>query len=254
MPCEDARVRVLLPEPRPEATLEEVYAYPPTGPWLRANMVASVDGAAVVEGSSRPLSSPADRRLIGALRALSDVVLVGAGTARSEGYRALVPNAVRRAQRAERGQPDAPVLAVVTSSCRLDPASPLFGREAPRTIVITTAEAAAGPGRPLAEVADVVATPGRQIDLRRALGALDDRGHRRMLCEGGPALLGRLADDDLLDELCLTISPHLTGAGAPGVLGPVRFQPPRRLSLLGVCEEDGWLFTRWLRGAVPVGG
>ena len=56
-----------------EADLAGLYAYP-AGPWLRANMVSSADGAAHLEGATSGVSSPTDRRLFALLRTLADVI------------------------------------------------------------------------------------------------------------------------------------------------------------------------------------
>ena len=48
------------------------------------------------------------------------------------------------------------------------------------------------------------------------MDALAERGHRRLLAEGGPRLLAQLIEASLVDELCLTIGPLLAGPGAPG--------------------------------------
>src|SRR5579862_8368186 len=76
------------------ASLAECYAYPGTDgrPWVRADMVASVDGAATLAGRSGGLSGAADREVFGLLRFLADVILVGAGTARAEGYQPVRPH------------------------------------------------------------------------------------------------------------------------------------------------------------------
>lgn len=67
--------------------LDEVYAVPRL-PWLRVNMVSSLDGAATGEsGRSGSLNNAADKQVFGHLRSLADVIVVGAGTARAEGYR-----------------------------------------------------------------------------------------------------------------------------------------------------------------------
>ena len=68
--------------------LATVYAYPHRldRPWVRANMVSSIDGAGSVDGHSAGLSSPPDKQIFALLRAQADVVLVGAGTARAEAY------------------------------------------------------------------------------------------------------------------------------------------------------------------------
>jgi riboflavin biosynthesis pyrimidine reductase len=71
--------------------LHELYAVPADradGPWLRVNMVSSVDGAATGEsGKSGSLNNAADKRVFDHLRSVADVIVVGAGTARVEGYR-----------------------------------------------------------------------------------------------------------------------------------------------------------------------
>ena len=46
-------------------------------------MVASVDGAISLDGRSQPISGATDWFLFGLQRALADVIVVGAGTARS---------------------------------------------------------------------------------------------------------------------------------------------------------------------------
>ena len=69
---------------------------PPRDTWLRLNLIASVDGSARgVDGTSETLSSKADRAVLGAIRSVSDVVLIGAATLRAEGY--LLPRRARLA-------------------------------------------------------------------------------------------------------------------------------------------------------------
>ncbi|MGW3318706.1 dihydrofolate reductase family protein, partial [Streptomyces fungicidicus] len=84
------------------AELAAAYAYPEPGPegrepWLRANMVSTLDGAAQHDGRSQPISCPADMRIFGVLRALADVVLVGAETARQHSSSASSPAALSAA-------------------------------------------------------------------------------------------------------------------------------------------------------------
>src|SRR6185436_3478876 len=66
--------------------LAELYAAP-ADPWLRVNMVATVDGAATGEtGRSGSINNAVDKLVYDQLRALADAIVVGAGTARIEGY------------------------------------------------------------------------------------------------------------------------------------------------------------------------
>ena len=109
------------------------------------------------------------------------------------------------------------------------------------TIVITTASA------PAAKVADVIVAGETEVDLAAALAALHERGLRRVNCEGGPHLLRDLVAAGLLDELCLSLSPLLTGPGA----GRITAGPPfgaRPMTLAGLLAEDGFLYCRYLTG------
>jgi riboflavin biosynthesis pyrimidine reductase len=238
-------VRALLPEPSADVDLPTAYAYPPDGPWVRANMVSSVDGAIAVRGRSGGLSSPGDKRVFAALRDLADVVLVAAGTVRAEGYGAVPATPERVARRRSLRRSDVPPIAVVTSSLALDPASALFVDAATPTLVVTTDRAAGERGAAFRDVADLVTTPGDRVDLAMAVRRLVERGLGRVLCEGGPSLLGQLAAADVLDELCLTLSARLvSGDASRCVTGPA-LDPPVPMRLAGLLEEDGTLFTRW---------
>src|SRR5205823_5681053 len=86
---------------------------------------------------------------------------------------------------------------------------------------IDGATAVAGVSGGLGGPADVIIAGARDVDLAAALGALAERGYARVLAEGGPTLNGQLVAAGLLDELCLTVSPLLTGGDAKRILaGP----------------------------------
>lgn len=224
----------LLPPDSGAPDLELLYAAPP-GPWLRLGMVGSLDGSAVVGGTSRGLSHAGDRAVFRVLRALADVVLVGAGTARAEAYGPVPLTAERRAARRARGQAEVPPVAVVTRT-GLARDSPLA---VPGTLLVTTARASVPPG------VEAVVAGAEQVDLASALDALRARGLRHVLCEGGPALAGALLAADLVDELCLTVSPHLVGGRGPYVLTSDS-ELDRRLALAHLLHDDGSLLGRWL--------
>lgn len=244
-------MRQLLPERGPELdepALAAVYAYPDTDRlWLRANMVASADGAAWVKGLSEGLSGRGDRRLFSLLRGLADVILVGAATARAEGYGPARPRPAWRELRA--GRPLSPPIAVVTRRLDLDLSDALF-TDAPasaRTIVITTESAPHDRRAAAAERADVVIAGAERVDPATALAALAERGHRRVLCEGGPRLLAQVAAAGALDELCLSVSPLLVSGDAARILAGPPLPEPRRLRLAHVLEDEGFLFLRYVR-------
>lgn len=252
-------MRMLLPVPADDlsdADLDAAYAWPggpERAPWLRANMVATADGAArSPDGRSATISSDADRRVFGRLRGLADVVLVGAGTARAEGYRPARVRPELAERRRTAGQTDVPAIALVSRSLDLDLGSDLLARAAVRTIVVTCASSDPELRGRLAETSDVIVAGEADVDLRAAVRALHERGLRRIHAEGGPHLLGDLASADLLDELLLTVSPLLAGgsydAGAPLsriLAGAPLPSAPRPLRLHHVLEEDGSLFLSY---------
>jgi riboflavin biosynthesis pyrimidine reductase len=235
-----------------DAAIAGLYAYPGQhgarpGPVVRANMVGSIDGAAAVDGLSGGLSSPGDRRVFWALRTLADVILVGAGTARAEGYHPTRIKAPWDSLGLREGRPAAPPLALVSRSLDLDPAAPLIAgapRDAP-TIVITCAASPADRRAALAAAADVIVAGDDSVDLKAALAALAGRGLTSILCEGGPRLLSEIIAGGLLSELCLTLAPVLVGPGPVRVLSGNPL-PAHRLSLAHLLEDDGTLFARYV--------
>ena len=244
-------MRQLLPPSGPadltDPDLAALYAYP-AGPWLRANMVSSADGAATLDGATAGLSAEGDRHVFALLRTLADVIVVGAATARAERY---AP--VRRPElwhHLRKGRTPTPPIAVVSARLDLDPESRLIASAPPhaRTIVITTDEAPPGRRADLAGRADIVVAGRQTVDLNVAAGALADRGYQRILAEGGPHLLAQIAAAGLLDELCLTIGPLLAGPG-PGriVAGALHVAKPLPLTLAHVLEDNGFLLCRYTR-------
>lgn len=242
-------MRRIYPTPADDVDLREAYAWPADRVWVRANMVASADGAATLEGRSGGLNNAADRDLFGFMRGQADAILVGAGTVRVEGYGPAKVRASQVADREAAGQAPQPPMAVLTRSGYLDVESPFFTAAVSRPIVVTTEHASASRRERLAAVADVITLPGEDADLAAVVGALAERGLRRILCEGGPASLAHLAADGRLDELCLTLSPLLVGGEAKRILDGSDLEPPVRLHLAQICEEEEFLFLRYVRRA-----
>jgi riboflavin biosynthesis pyrimidine reductase len=214
--------------------------------FLRANMVASADGAVSIDGRSGGLSGPADRMVFTVLRSLADLIVVGAGTVRAERYRPVQADEIWAGLRPA----DAPVpaIAVVTGRLDLDPDIQLLTAAAPgaQTIVITTAAASPERRAAIARCARVIEAGQDRLDLAGAVRALRELGYDSILTEGGPTLLGHLAEADLLDELCLTTSPVLAG-GQAGRIVDSPWPGAARLSLAHVLADDGFLFSRYLR-------
>ncbi|HEU5033634.1 MAG TPA: pyrimidine reductase family protein [Mycobacteriales bacterium] len=226
-------MRRLVPDASEVVDLRAAYAVPDSR-HVRVNFAASVDGAVTVDGRSRGLSSDADRELFHVLRAMSDVVLVGAGTARAENYGG-----------ARQGDHTTPPVAVVSRSLDLDPASRLFTDTRVPPIVLTCAAAPVDRRTVLRDIADVIDVGDDVVDVTRALDALADRGLRRVICEGGPHLFGWLAAAAVVDELCLTVAPLIAGGAAGRIVAGLATQVTDPLRLVHVLEEDGHLFLRY---------
>ncbi|MCZ2830568.1 dihydrofolate reductase family protein [Modestobacter sp. VKM Ac-2986] len=236
----------LLPDPGPlDGDTELAGAYRlPAGRHLRVNFVASLDGAISVDGRSGGLGSPGDRRVFQTLRALSDAVLVGAGTAAAEGYRPVLPDSAVGRLRSVLGRPPVAPVAVVSRRASLSPVDQLVTDAVVPTLLVTCAAADPDQRAALAAAGVVVLVCGDDdVDLPTALDALAERGHEQVLCEGGPALFAAALAAGVVDELDLSIAPLLVGGGA-GLL-PAVLPSPAGGELVQLLTEDDVLFTRW---------
>ena len=202
---------------------------PPRTDWLRINLIASVTGSATgVDGTSETLSSRPDRRILGVIRELADVVVVGAASVRTEGYQ----------------HPRHSRLAVVTVSGNLA-GHRLDAPEGAAPIVICPPAAAARVRAqiPGAEILELAPT-GRTIAATEVIGVLRDRGFASIVCEGGPSLAGQLLDAGVVDELSLSTSPRVGGTQL-ALTGPAVISE-RTVSLHQLlCDEASGLYARW---------
>lgn len=220
------------------------YAYPPhlTQPWVRVNFVSSIDGAAQdASGVSGGLGGPDDSSIFAVLRSLADVILVGAGTARAEGYGPVLPSEIHASIRAGASKTLTPPIAVVSQ--RLDVPEKLV---APGQILITTASSDSEKRATLAETMDVIVAGENEINWPNTLQQLAKRRLLRVLCEGGPHLHGELIAADLIDELCLSVATVLLG-GDSARIAAGSSSSPRSMRLADTVTGENLLATRWLR-------
>jgi riboflavin biosynthesis pyrimidine reductase len=205
--------------------LRDLYGVPRT-PWLRATMVSTLDGAVTGEsGRSGSISNDSDRRVYDLLRELADVVVVGAGTARIEGYRPA----------------DRPIV-VVSRSGRL----PEKLRDAePGNVILATCQHAPelAEARRLLPSDDLLVLGSHRVDLRALRERLQERGFERLLVEGGPHLLRDLLDQGVVDELDATVVPQLVSGLHPRLTDGPPIDVPLDLRVL--LEDRGTLLGRW---------
>ena len=203
---------------------------PAPGPFVRLNFVTSVNGSAVGEdGTSASLTGGVDRRILGVIRAAADVVVVGAGTVREEGY--LAPKTAR--------------LAIVTRTGDLGGHRLANGRTPP--LLLCPPAAADRVRKQLDDVThEIVEVDEEQLRPGRIVRELGDRGLSSIVCEGGPSLAADFVDAGVVDELCLTIAPKLHAPGLP--LFP-RLAGTRAAALTQLlADEEGYLYERWSLG------
>ncbi len=222
-------MRRLFPEPTDPITVAQAYGVDrpaPIGrPWVGLCMVAAIDGSTVVEENSRALGSPADTQVLVGLRRLAGTLLVGASTVRIEGY----------------GPPSKPGqrVGVVTRTGRgIDLGAPLFTSGSGFLVLPDDA--------PTYDV-DTVRSGRGDVDLASAVAGIGElTGATYLQCEGGAALNAAMAAADLFDEIDLTVSPLIAGGDGPRL---TMGAPPmlHRFDLAHVLEDDGYLFTRYVR-------
>ena len=221
-----------LDTPGAREALAELYQ-PPMLPWLRLNLIGSASGSAIgSDGTSETLTNTADRALLGVIRGLADVVLVGAATVRSEGY--FVP---RRA-----------ALAVVTGSGDLTGHHITTAGQRGGLVILCPASAAdrvrETVGVPQARIV-VVPDTGRVLAAADIIAALQAEGFTSIVCEGGPELAAHLVRAGVVNEACLSTSPLLNGART-ALFGEDEFDAVPLVLTQLVVDNGSGVYARWL--------
>ncbi|HWL77781.1 pyrimidine reductase family protein [Microbacterium sp.] len=224
----------------------ELYALPDRSTRrVRMNFIESADGAVTLDGSSGALGGDTDRAVMSVLRTMADVVMVGAGTVRAEGYGGVRMAGPDAAWRRERGLSEHPPLALVSHRLDIEPEHPFFAKAVVRPFVVTHEGVPERRRRALDEVADVLVHGAERVDLALTLAALATRGMTQVLCEGGPHLFGSLLEVGLVDELCVTIAPRIVGGDA-GRIDQGAPEADRRLRLASsFVDDEGYVFLRY---------
>jgi riboflavin biosynthesis pyrimidine reductase len=249
-------------------------ASPAARPFVIANFVSTLDGVVSYEikgksgGSAISGSDPADRFIMGLLRASADAVMVGAGTLNDVSAKSLwtpeyvYPDAKRLYAEYRVNalhKPEYPLLVIVSGSGQLELERAIFRTPAMRTVVITTSAgrdeltrrgtAASGS----VEVHALDSSSG-SIAPQAILQLLQSQfGVKTLLHEGGPTLFGRFLAADVVDELFLTLSPQIAGRKGdvirPSVVQGVEFAPDSApwFQVVGVKQQAAYLYLRYRR-------
>jgi riboflavin-specific deaminase-like protein len=249
----------LQPEPEALSAIEvaaavDLNADPPADrPYLALNMVATSDGKVTIDGRSGPIGNEDDRELFLELRTRADAIMVGAGTARTEGYGRMVRKPERRERRRDAGFEEDPLAVLVSARLVLPPDMPLLQDPDSRVVVLTASQAEVEDARARVEYVraepagpDAEAEVPAAIELRPLLRRLRaEHGVRSILCEGGPTLNSTLFREGLVDELFLSLAPKLVSGEAPSIVSGPELEEPLEFELVWVLESEDHLFLRY---------
>ena len=241
--------RLFPPGPRIEveetlAAVNPVACAPARRPYVIATLIASADGRGTLGGTSARLGDAADRAIFRGLRGVVDAILVGTGTLREEKYgRAGRSTALRRI-RAERGLAEEPTIMVVSRSLELPVEIPLLADKASDVRLYTSS---AEPVPAMGAQVQVTRLPA-EADLDRVLQvARLEHGIRAVDCEGGPRLVARLLELDLVDELFVTHAPFWAGQYERALVAPWKSEQPLQLQLVAAYRRESRLYLRYAR-------
>jgi riboflavin biosynthesis pyrimidine reductase len=247
---------------------------PTSRPFVIANFASTLDGvvsyqiAGKSSGSMISGPDPADRFIMGLLRASADAVMVGARTSYAAGEKSLwtpeytYPDAGQSYAEYRLNalqKPEYPILVIVSGSGRLELERAIFRTSAMRTVVITTSagrDELAGRGAAALDSVEIhaLSTSAGAIAPLAILQLLQSQyGVKTLLHEGGPTLFGQFLGADAVDELFLTLSPQIAGrkgdATRPAVVQGVEFVPDSApwFQILSVKERAAHLYLRYRR-------
>ena len=226
---------------------------PADRPYVALNMVATADGKVTIDGRSGPIGDDADRELFLELRTRPDAVMVGAGTARTEGYGRIVKKPERRERRLAAGLAADPLAVVVSGRLALPPDLPLLQEPESEVAILTASQGELEGVRARVDYMRAEpAGPDGAADVPRALELAPlvrrlraERGVRSILCEGGPTLNGALLREGLVDELFLSVAPKLTAGDALNIAAGPGLDEPLELELVWALESERDLFLRY---------
>ncbi|MBR9843856.1 MAG: bifunctional diaminohydroxyphosphoribosylaminopyrimidine deaminase/5-amino-6-(5-phosphoribosylamino)uracil reductase RibD [Rhodobacteraceae bacterium] len=200
-------------------------------PFLTLKLAASIDGRiATATGESQWITGPEARRMVHAMRARHDAVMVGAGTARADD-----PSLTVRDLGIE-DQPvrivvsrrlDVPLMSNLAKTAREVPVWIVHGEDADPTLLRTWEDIGA-------ELLPC-GREGGHLSPAGVLRALGEKGLTRVFCEGGGALAASLLGAGVVDEL-VTFNAGLAlgaeGYPAIGALGVERLREAPRMRLV----------------------
>ena len=205
-------------------------------PFVVLKMASSLDGkAAARDGSSRWITGEQARADVQKLRAWSDAIVVGSGTALSDDPQLTVRDAAFASARP-------PTRVVVDPSGRVPGDRRAFDVAAP-TLVATTELTPTSRRQEWVDAGADVAVLDRDaaggVSLPALVEMLGKRDVQGVLLEGGPTLAWSAVRDGVVDQIVLYLAPMLVGGqGASGWLAGSGFAPIGRAAPVDIVSID----------------
>ncbi|MEA1902079.1 MAG: dihydrofolate reductase family protein [Actinomycetota bacterium] len=212
-------------------------------PWVMLNMISTVDGATAIDGRSSSIGGADDSEVFRAVRAVPDVILVGAGTVSAEDYQPVTLDDERREARTKLGMSEVPTLAIISGRLSIDPDARVFSNPEHKPMVITSTNASPAKLAMLGDAADVVILPSLEPPaVLQHLGAANV-----VLIEGGPTLNGQFAAAGLIDEVNLTVASKIASGDSRRIIQGDPVSPAQDMVVDRVLAGDKELFLRYVR-------
>jgi len=238
-------MRALLPESSNKVTDDQLLDRYSTAqrPFVRFNFVSSIDGSAQADGLSAKLGSEGDQRIFTVLRRLADVIVVGAGTVRAEGYEGDLVSEQDQQWRLAHGRTAHPALAVISAGLHLEPTAEIFRESPVPVIVFTTVDLSDDKRDSYGKNVELIQVGSLEegCDPKEIVEQLTRRGLGFIHCEGGPHIFGQFAAAGMVDSVCLSYSPVLV-AGDGMRIAAYSQQTFQRFTLNSLLEEESMLF------------
>jgi riboflavin biosynthesis pyrimidine reductase len=237
-------------------------------PYIFSNFVTTLDGVVSLRmrghanGGDISGFNAQDRMVMGLLRAVADVIIVGSGTLAADRQQVWTAEAICPELAPEYGQlrkalgkSGPPLNVVVTGRGSVNLRLPVFSSGRVQVLIITTT---AGEKRltkqriPDAVEIRAIRRSGAEISARTICSEVCGmRGVNRVLVEGGPQLLADFLKQRLVSEQFLTLAPQIAGRvagdGRPGMVMGKVFAPRDPLwgKLIDVRQGASHLFLRY---------
>jgi riboflavin-specific deaminase-like protein len=222
--------------------------------WVAAHFAVTADGKiSTAAGTSAQFTSPADKVGLLRVRAEHDAVMVARGTLEKDRMVLGVREEALRAGRVRRGQSEEPLRVIISGSGSFSPELPIFRYPGGPIVLYTTVRMPIQERAALAGKLTIQVMGEQEVDLPKVLHHLRTAYQvRKLVCEGGPALVKSLAEHDLIDEIFLTIAAKLFGGslaltmtGLPGKFLPAS----RRFRLTDVEKGENEIYLTYRKEA-----